>query len=193
MNIRYPKLVIDLPEKLFFTSDTHFGHANIITFCNRPFADVHEMNKRMTDNWNEMVPHDGLVIHTGDMAMGDPHIYRQHLNGEIILVLGNHDKIRFYKEFRAIHACLILDVKDWKHIKGHSICANHYPMLSWPGKFHVHGHHHEQVTAYHSHRYNIGVDTNNFAPISYLELMRKFSLHQIALHEHERMLQELQK
>jgi len=79
----------------FFTADTHFGHANIIRHCDRPFADVEAMNRGITDRWNAVVgPHD-LVYHLGDFAMGDAQRwpeYRAALNGRIVLVLGNHDR-----------------------------------------------------------------------------------------------------
>ena len=55
-------------SKIFFTSDTHFDHANIIKFCDRPFKDVEEMNWKLIKNWNDKVPQDGLVFHLGDFA-----------------------------------------------------------------------------------------------------------------------------
>ena len=51
------------PEKTFYTSDTHFCHANIIRLCNRPFKDVDYMNEKLIENWNKVVPEDGTVFH----------------------------------------------------------------------------------------------------------------------------------
>ena len=42
-------------NKVFFTSDTHFYHANIINFCKRPFANVETMNEALIENWNAVV------------------------------------------------------------------------------------------------------------------------------------------
>lgn len=61
--------LLKLPyDKVFFTSDTHFGHSNIIKYCNRPFKDKDEMNETLISNWNKVVPEDGIVIHCGDFA-----------------------------------------------------------------------------------------------------------------------------
>ena len=40
---------------VFFTSDTHFNHTNIIRFCSRPFKDVEHMNETLIANWNRVV------------------------------------------------------------------------------------------------------------------------------------------
>ena len=50
-------------DHLFFTSDTHFHHANIIRFCNRPFRDVEEMDEILIRNWNEVVGPEDTVFH----------------------------------------------------------------------------------------------------------------------------------
>ena len=56
---------------IWFTSDTHFSHCNIIKYCNRPFKDVDEMNKILIQNWNNVVRPDDIVWHLGDFALGD--------------------------------------------------------------------------------------------------------------------------
>lgn len=78
----------------FFTSDHHFGHANIINFCDRPFTDVAHMNNKMVSLWNEVVSEDDTVYHLGDFAMGDRFNcvpFAGALNGVKVLVPGNHD------------------------------------------------------------------------------------------------------
>lgn len=58
------------PEHTFFTSDTHFGHANIINLCKRPFRDVNHMNDMLVENWNSVVTDDDTVFYLGDFALG---------------------------------------------------------------------------------------------------------------------------
>lgn len=82
-------------KNTFFTSDTHFGHANIIKLCNRPFKDVEEMNEKLIENWNKVVSEDGTVFHLGDFAFGGSGLWNSvipRLNGQIYLIIGNHDR-----------------------------------------------------------------------------------------------------
>lgn len=76
----------------YFTSDTHLGHKKIIEYCNRPFKDVYLMDKAIVENWNEVVSDDDTVYHLGDFAFGGIKNYLPHLNGNIILIRGNHDR-----------------------------------------------------------------------------------------------------
>lgn len=84
----------------FFISDTHFGHKNIIQFCDRPFATVEEMNEALINNWNNVVGEDDTVYHLGDVALGkwvEWDGLLSQLNGYKVLVVGNHERI-FVKE-----------------------------------------------------------------------------------------------
>ena len=81
--------------KIFVISDTHFGHANIIRYCDRPFATVDEMNRSLIENWNSVVSNNDIVIHVGDFAFLKQEALadiRTKLNGKIWLIRGNHDK-----------------------------------------------------------------------------------------------------
>ena len=79
---------------IYFTSDTHFGHARIIELCARPFANVDEMNEALIQKWNAVVGPDDVVYHLGDFFMGPKEtvLLRKRLNGKIVLIKGNHDK-----------------------------------------------------------------------------------------------------
>src|SRR4051812_27561867 len=79
----------------WFTSDLHFGHRNIIGYCDRPFRDVDAMDAALVERWNEVVAPDDIVWVLGDVAMG--RIERSlalvgGLHGTKHLVAGNHDR-----------------------------------------------------------------------------------------------------
>jgi len=83
--------------KTYFISDTHFGHKNIIRYCNRPFNDVEEMNNIMINEWNSIIQPDDIVYHLGDFCLGDRDVIKKYLarlSGRKMIVLGNHDKYR---------------------------------------------------------------------------------------------------
>lgn len=83
-------------KKVFITSDTHFNHANIIKYCDRPFSTTEEMNKALIANWNRVVGPEDTVFHLGDVALAKGHSmlneFIKPLNGKKILIRGNHDK-----------------------------------------------------------------------------------------------------
>ena len=99
-------------QKIFFTADTHFGHENVIRFDNRPFASVEEMDAEMIRRWNNKIGKGDLVYVLGDMIWksltncAEPLI--KSLNGQIILIKGNHD--RFINNSKAKKA--LAGVKD---------------------------------------------------------------------------------
>jgi len=79
----------------FFTADLHFGHANIIRYCDRPFAGVAEMDEALVQRWNEVVTDADEVWVLGDVAMGQIRSSLLHvgrLRGRKVLVPGNHDR-----------------------------------------------------------------------------------------------------
>jgi calcineurin-like phosphoesterase family protein len=120
----------------WFTSDHHFGHANIIKYCNRPFADAEVMNAALEKAWNETVAPEDLVYYLGDFAMSAalvPSIVRR-LNGRKILIAGNHDKCwqekdpdsRWYEHYvRA--GFLEIYQKLYLEIAGESVLLSHLP------------------------------------------------------------------
>lgn len=182
-------LEIEDSNKLFFTSDTHFGHFNICKYCNRPFTSRSEMDKALIQNWNSVVPEDGIVVHCGDFML--PHNkdikeymkYMYHLNGKIVLIRGNHDRASLYWENEKI-----IKVRDIATIKVNDIkiFAQHYPCLAFNGDFQVFGHIHTLSDGTWSemkpdiklleNQYDVGVDQNEYRPISYGELCKKFKI-----------------
>ena len=80
--------------KVFIISDTHFGHEQIIKYCNSPFSSVEEMDETMIKRWNETVSNNDIIIHLGDVGLGKKEYITsiiKRLNGKKILIMGNHD------------------------------------------------------------------------------------------------------
>lgn len=79
---------------LYFSSDHHFYHSNIIEYCNRPFKSIEEMNETLIANWNEVVKPDDEIYYLGDfsLAMRPVELFTKRLNGKKYLVPGNHDR-----------------------------------------------------------------------------------------------------
>lgn len=80
---------------IWFTSDSHFWHANVIKYCSRPFYSVEVMNETLVANWNSVVKPEDTIIHLGDFsfALRSVELYSERLNGHKKLVPGNHDPI----------------------------------------------------------------------------------------------------
>ena len=80
----------------WFIGDTHFNHTNIIQYCDRPFTNVEEMNDYIIQQWNSVVGKNDTVYHLGDFALQSRKETIKNLvsrlNGNIILILGNHDR-----------------------------------------------------------------------------------------------------
>ena len=80
--------------KVFVIADTHFGHENIIKYCNRPFSTIGEMDQKLIDNWNQTVSNKDTVLVLGDFGLGNKEYVSnivKALNGKKILIMGNHD------------------------------------------------------------------------------------------------------
>ena len=80
---------------IWFTADTHFGHANVIAYCERPYQTVSEMDERLIESWNQAIRPDDMVNHLGDFTLGGQEqagAYFARLNGKISIVPGGHDK-----------------------------------------------------------------------------------------------------
>ena len=129
----------------FYISDTHFGHANIMHYDNRPFTSVDEMDNKLIENWNKVVGKDDHVYICGDFCWDkEPRWIEllEKLNGQKTLIKGNHD-ITPQKSRR-----LFADVKEYKEIddNGRKVVLSHYPIPCFKnhfyGWYHLYGHVH---------------------------------------------------
>ena len=167
---------------IYFTADTHFDHANIIRFCNRPFATVEEMNETLIANWNHKVHGNDTVYILGDMFFRttDPERILCQLKGKKHLITGNHDsqwmkQVDLERWFVSVQP--YLETSDGQHIL--TMC--HFPMVCWNHQsrsYMIHGHIHENtdmdywpLLAARERVLNAGCDINNFEPVSFQELV----------------------
>ena len=175
-------------EHTFFTSDTHFNHANIIKFCNRPFKDVEQMNDVMIANWNSVIGKDDTVFHLGDFCLGSAAEWTKildRLNGKIYLIMGNHDLKNIRQGFisRFEHVAMQMRIEIGK--KRIYLC--HYPFLCFEGGYkdgvwQLFGHVHTRrsnsgidagrLQYLYPTQYDVGVDNNNFIPVSFGQVKR---------------------
>ena len=184
------------PSKLFFTSDLHFNHYNIIGFAKRPFKNEEEMNESLIKRFNNKVPEDGVTYILGDLyvSMQNPELlssWIRRLNGKKHLILGNHDYFErdFYLDYCGFESVSqYLEIAVGKRI----IVMSHYPMMSWNHINHnawmLYGHVHGTFTRVEelirskiypinpwvgSKTMDIGIDNNvNLEPFSYNEIQK---------------------
>lgn len=158
----------------FFTADEHYGHANIIRpdYCNRPFESVSEMDNELIKRHNEVVKEKDIVIHAGDFTLKTftyAQEYIKQLNGEHIFLRGSHDA--WLKKSTDAHYIWV------KKIEGQLVMVCHYAMRVWEqshyGSWMLYGHSHGTLEPI-GLQYDIGVDNNNFYPVSFEELKRIF-------------------
>ena len=179
-----------LKNNVFFTSDTHFNHANIIKYCTRPYANTDEMNEDLIKRWNSVVKPNDIVFHLGDFMFGNLNRFwefRSRLNGQIYLVHGNHDwelmdKVNVGDAFELVAAELLITVD------GQKIYLGHTPKLVYDGIYkekptwqlfgHVHSNPNypdaspdiKRLCYLLPFQYDVGVDNNNYTPISFADV-----------------------
>jgi len=163
--------------KTWVTSDLHFGHKNIMSFCPQTRArfnnDVTYMNSAMAEEWNDKVQPEDLVYILGDVAFmsgSDAGRMMTRLNGTKILVEGKHDRttlmdVTFRNAFAEVHKYLDI-IYD-----GHKIVMFHYPIAEWDqmhrGALHFYGHLHGGVSGLEKYRaLDVGMDSTGEIVIS---------------------------
>jgi calcineurin-like phosphoesterase family protein len=182
---------------IYFTSDQHFGHENIIRFAERPFKDVVEMEKELIRRWNETVPNSAHVFILGDFSFIGRIEYIKdivnELNGFKHLIFGNHDHQNGFTRdsvislFDSAQDYLEIQVNDNEMETPQRIILSHYPMLTWNqklnGSWQLFGHIHsgpntiaaEAYLPLNMVQYDVGVDNNDYKPISYEEIKEIFT------------------
>lgn len=150
---------------IWFTSDTHFGHENIIKYCNRPFSNAKEMDEALIENWNRLVKKGDTIYHLGDFCFGDVQPYFEKLTGHKKFIMGSHDsEMDLSWTLGYLYILKTPFIKNDHHIR---VTLCHYAMRSWDrshyGSWHLFGHHHGTMEPY-GLSFDVGVDTHNFKP-----------------------------
>lgn len=183
----------------FFTSDQHFGHTNVIKYCNRPFASIEEMNAELVRRHNAIVKPEDTVFHLGDFSLHHRAVteFLPQLNGQHHLIMGNHDSLHpvnrrwsnkagmlqaLYRDagFRTVQLSMEFDAM------GYGVQLNHMPYLEQEpgehglkhleyrpkdrGAWLLHGHVHTQWKQ-KGRMLNVGVDQWAYAPVSLEEIV----------------------
>lgn len=153
-------------EKIWFTSDTHFGHKNILKFCpeSRPCSSIEEHDQKLIENWQRLVAPNDRVYHLGDFffcnAVRARSILAQ-LPGKIHLIYGNHDKVISSNYDIRTKFESISDYKEI-YLDKIKICLFHFPIWEWHriqhGSFHLYGHVHNSVKL-PGRAMDVGIDT----------------------------------
>lgn len=154
---------------IWFTADTHFGHANIIKHSNRPYADVDAMDAAIVEAWNAAVGEKDEVWHLGDFTWRSKHpnatdYYRHQLHGRIHLLRGNHDDKDAWKGVeRHVYGHLFASMHEAVYLRlmGERLYLSHYAHRVWRnshrGSWHLYGHSHDCLPMY-GRSMDVGVD-----------------------------------
>lgn len=167
---------------IWFTSDPHLGHHNIIKYCNRPFQNSQEQDQHILDTWNSQLKPGDLLYILGDLCWSgfDFRSWASSLNTkELHLIVGNHDEKRDQllphiprQLFRSINHLRTLQIAD------QSVTLCHYPMVSWRyrshGSYHLFGHVHGKYPG-NGRSMDVGVDCHAFNLVNWETIHQRLS------------------
>ena len=169
-------------HNIFFASDHHFGHANILNFLAdghplRVFDHVDHMNEHMIEQHNKVVRPEDKTYFLGDVAMGSAGLrYLDRMNGTKVLIKGNHDRdklsnyAKYFKDVRATH---LVDKMVLSHVPIHP-----QSLVRWNRN--VHGHLHsnrimnDSGRAINPHYLCVCMEQIDYTPISLEEVRKRF-------------------
>lgn len=160
---------------IYYTADTHFGHQNIMKFCNRPFENTDAMDEEIIRRWNARVKPEDDVYHLGDFAFKNgkhAESYLSRLNGRKHLIWGNHDPSNVRESKLWATSQHYLEIKD----DGRNVVLFHYPIREWNrsyhGSYHLFGHVHGGLPPL-GRSTDAGVDCWEYEPKTLDEMITK--------------------
>ncbi len=178
--------------KVWFTSDQHYGHLNALTGWSneqaaRPWNSLEEMTEGLIERHNSRVGRGDLVYNLGDafwrtFGLEKAINVMKRLNGQHFYVWGNHEEIMKDNKSEELRNRFIW-LKDIAKIyppgppKHSGIVLCHYAMRTWPnshrGSYCLYGHSHGRLPEDSSLSFDIGVDANDFYPVSMDEVNKR--------------------
>lgn len=176
--IQSPAIVTN--RNIWFVSDTHFGHANILKFKTnngdplRVFESVEHMNETMVENWNSRVKSGDIVYHLGDVYFGQGGQVLPRLMGRKRLILGNHDTAKNQDILNNFQKILM-----WRMFPEFELLLTHVPVhpgsLEMKVRYNIHGHLHRNMvkneTGLDKRYINVCVENINYTPIHLEEIL----------------------
>lgn len=165
-------------SKVYFISDTHFFHKNILKYCERPFKDIDEMSEILIKNWNETIKKEDTVFFLGDLFLGKQDVGKElvkQLNGNKILIIGNHDRysITYYISigFKEVYKYPILYKKFFLLSHEPIKFANETSFLNIHGHIHNNGYR-KDMNINENNYFNVSVENINYTPIDFIEIKK---------------------
>lgn len=159
-------------SNLFFSSDLHFFHKNIIQYSNRPYSSVEEMNEALIKNWNDNVKPNDTIWTLGDFSFGNYQLTTgvlSRLNGNHHMVYGNHDQTIMANYKTLLDSGLVQSIQYYKELKHDDqlIILFHYGMRVWRSSHHgsilLYGHSHGSLPPF-GKSVDVGVDCKEITP-----------------------------
>ena len=166
----------------------------MIQYCNRPFANVEEMNEALIKNWNDRVKPGEVIYVIGDFALvkspQEVMAFTKRLNGQKFLIQGNHDRFAKQKRDDNYGFVKIIPYHEIK-VDHQKVVMCHYAFKTWNGShrgsWNLHGHSHGTLPRdMNARQLDVGVDCQNYRPISFEEVaveMAKVTFKPVDHHE----------
>ena len=168
---------------VYYISDLHFGHRNVIGMDGRPFETIEEMDETLIRLWNERVTDEDDVYIVGDFAYRNGNTaswYLRQLKGRKHLLIGNHDRLTI-QDPKALEYFASVEKMNRVIDNDRKVSLCHFPVAEWNGKrhggYHVHGHLHnrrDDVFEFMSRfdkALNAGCMLNGYRPVTLDELI----------------------
>lgn len=189
-------------QNIYFTSDLHLGHRNVIKFCDRPFRDVYEMDQTLIKNWNETVSQNDYIFNLGDLAFfknqPDNKALIEKLNGKKYFILGNHcsrkqfdlckDQLNLLSDICTLWVFIDKNDQRFPNKKFYEIILCHYPLLCYShsqnGTYNFFGHIHSRknqpmiefnkpLQFPHMRYMDVGTDRHDYKPVSLQQILNE--------------------